>query len=80
MRLAVARFIGKGVLRDRQVMRDLWLLPLRDLVAAVVWAASFFGHTVIWRGDRFRLKNGRLVRLKSEPNDLPGTHDAARSV
>jgi len=27
--------------------------------------ASFAGHTVVWRGDRFRLKNGRLMRIDS---------------
>jgi len=26
-----------------------------------VWAVSFFGHIVTWRGDRFELKNGRLI-------------------
>jgi len=38
-------------------------LLVRDLVAVAVWAASFAGHTVTWRGDRFELKNGRLIRL-----------------
>jgi hypothetical protein len=27
-----------------------------------VWVASFAGHTVTWRGDRFELKKGRLIR------------------
>jgi ceramide glucosyltransferase len=38
------------------------LLPARDLIAVGIWVASFLGHTVIWRGDRFELKDGRLVR------------------
>jgi len=62
LRVAVALAVGKAVLRDRQVLKDLWLLPVRDLVGVVVWAASLFGHTVIWRGDRFTLRNGRLIR------------------
>jgi ceramide glucosyltransferase len=44
-------------------MMHLWLLPLRDLVAVAVWVASFAGHAVIWRGDRFLLKEGRLIRI-----------------
>jgi ceramide glucosyltransferase len=63
--VAVALFVGWSVLRDRQVLRLLPLLPLRDLVALLVWIASLAGHTVIWRGESFRLKNGRLVRIGS---------------
>ncbi len=33
-------------------------MPVRDLVAVGVWMASFAGHTVTWRGDRFELKKG----------------------
>jgi ceramide glucosyltransferase len=63
LRLAVAFAVGGGVLQDQRMLGSLWLLPVRDLVAVAVWAASFAGHTVTWRGDRFELKNGRLIRL-----------------
>jgi ceramide glucosyltransferase len=63
LRLAVALAVGKGALQDRQLLGHLWLLPVRDLVAVLVWVASFAGHTVTWRGDRFELKDGRLVRI-----------------
>ena len=56
---------GWSVLRDRQVLRLLPLLPFRDLIALLVWIASLAGHTVIWRGDCFRLKNGKLIRIDS---------------
>jgi ceramide glucosyltransferase len=62
LRVALAVVVGGAVLQDRQVFRQLWLLPLRDLVAVAVWIASFAGHTVTWRGDRFELKNGKLIR------------------
>jgi ceramide glucosyltransferase len=61
LRLAVAITVGQFVLKDRSLLRHLWLLPVRDLVAVAVWIASFAGHTVSWRGDRFVLKNGRLT-------------------
>lgn len=62
---AVARFasaivIGRGVLEDRQLLRDIWLLPLRDFVALAVWFASYWGNTVVWRGLRFKLRKGKL--------------------
>jgi ceramide glucosyltransferase len=61
---AVALVVGSYVLKDRQVLKQLWMLPLRDLIAVAIWLISFFGHTVTWRGDRFRLKNGRLKRIE----------------
>jgi len=63
MRFAVATVVGVTVLQDRQVVKLLWLLPLRDLVAVGIWAASFFGRTVSWRGDRFLLRDGRLFPI-----------------
>ena len=64
LRLAVALAAGNFVLLDRQLIKHLWLLPLRDAFAVWVWLASFAGDTVTWRGDTFQLKNGRLVRLE----------------
>jgi ceramide glucosyltransferase len=63
LRLAVAVVVGWRVLRDSQVLKYAWLIPLRDLVAVVVWIASLGGHTVTWRGDKFRLKGGKLTRV-----------------
>jgi len=63
LRLAAAFAVGGAVLRDQSLLAHLWLLPLRDLIAVAVWAASFVGHTVTWRGDRFKLKDGRLIRI-----------------
>jgi ceramide glucosyltransferase len=63
MRLTVATVVGGSVLDDRQVLSGLWLIPLRDLIAVGIWIASFAGHTVTWRGDKFELRDGRLIRL-----------------
>ncbi len=47
---------------DREGLRSLWLLPLRDIVGLVSWALAFTQRTVIWRGAEFVLtRNGRLV-------------------
>ena len=62
LRLLVALVIGRVVLADRQLLRNLWLFPLRDLTAVAVWITSFAGHTVSWRGDNFHLRNGKLSR------------------
>ena len=62
-RLASAVVVGRVVLDDRQVLRDLWLVPLRDLMALAVWAVSFFGNNVEWRGVRFKLRKGKLEKM-----------------
>jgi ceramide glucosyltransferase len=51
-----------GTFRDREGLRSLWLLPLRDLLGLVSWGLAFTQRTVIWRGAEFVLtRNGRLV-------------------
>jgi ceramide glucosyltransferase len=62
-RAAVALSVGVGVLEDGQVLRDLLLLPLRDCMGLFFWAWSFASDEVVWRGERFRLKQGRLERV-----------------
>jgi ceramide glucosyltransferase len=64
-RLGVAILVGRFVLRDAQLGKLLPLIPLRDLFALLIWMASFAGHNVAWRGDFFRLKDGKLVRINS---------------
>jgi ceramide glucosyltransferase len=62
LRLAQAMTVGAEVLGDHQVLASLWLLPLRDVVAMGVWVAGFAGNTIVWRGERFALKDGKLER------------------
>jgi ceramide glucosyltransferase len=64
-RVSIALGVGAGMLRDRQVLRDLWLLLPRDLIALGLWAWSYASDTVTWRGEVFTVKKGRLVRLGS---------------
>ncbi len=62
-RVIAAMVIGRGVLADPGLFKQLWLLPLRDLVALAIWLVSYFGNEVEWRGLRFRLRDGKLERL-----------------
>jgi ceramide glucosyltransferase len=62
LRLTLAMTVGVEVLADHQVLPSLWLLPLRDLVAMGVWVAGFAGNTIVWRGERFTLKDGKLEK------------------
>jgi ceramide glucosyltransferase len=60
VRLAMALVVGRVVLKDRQVIRDMWLIPLRDLIALLVWIGSYAGRTVSWRGQQFILEKKKL--------------------
>ena len=62
MRGAVATVVGIWVLDDHHVPRFLALIPVRDVLALLVWLVSFTGHTVAWRGDSFKLHKGKLGR------------------
>jgi ceramide glucosyltransferase len=60
LRLGTAMQVGAGILSDRQVLANLWLLPLRDAIGFLLWIWSFAGNTIHWRGEKFLLKNGKL--------------------
>jgi ceramide glucosyltransferase len=60
LRLAQAMTVGAEVLGDHQVLPSLLLLPVRDFVATALWIAGFAGNSIVWRGERFTVKNGKL--------------------
>jgi ceramide glucosyltransferase len=60
LRVATAWTSAVCALHDRETIRSLWLLPLRDFLAPVVWIAGMFGRKIVWRGQKFKLENGKL--------------------
>jgi len=63
LRMLSAWVLCDPVLHDLRTLRDLWLVPLRDFAGVLVWAATYAGNTVTWRGDVFHLKDGKLTRV-----------------
>ena len=62
VRVVAGVWVGAGILGDRKVRRDFWLIPLRDLFGFAVWAAGIFGDTVHWRDRQLKLRpDGRIV-------------------
>ncbi|HXX22924.1 MAG TPA: glycosyltransferase [Terriglobia bacterium] len=61
LRLAMTWLIGTRGLRDRTLRGKLWLLPVWDAMAFVIWLASFGKNTFHWRGGLYRLRHGQLV-------------------
>jgi ceramide glucosyltransferase len=60
LRLSLAMAVGAEVLGDHQVLPSMWLLPLRDLIATGLWIGGFASNTVVWRGERFEVRQGKL--------------------
>ena len=58
-RFSMARANALAV-RDDSALQRLWLLPLRDVLAVAIWISGLFGRHIVWRGERFKLKNGKL--------------------
>ena len=68
LRLALVMTVGAEVLADHQVLPRLWLLPFRDLVAVGIWIAGFAGDAIVWRNERFQLRNGKLTNIAGHPS------------
>lgn len=64
LRLATAAVILGWGLRDREGLKSLALLPLRDIAALVFWLLALAKKTITWRGSEFHLIRGRLMPWK----------------
>lgn len=62
LRLGLAMQVGAIALGDHEVVANLWLLPVRDVVAMGLWVAGFASNEIVWRGERFVVKQGRLSK------------------
>ena len=62
LRMSLAMMVGAEVLGDHEVLPTLWLLPFRDLIGTGLWIGGFASNTVVWRGERFEVRKGKLHR------------------
>jgi len=62
VRMATAALIVARTLKLPELMRDVWLVPLKDLVMAAIWAASLVGNEVVWGGRRFTISRDGVMR------------------
>jgi ceramide glucosyltransferase len=61
-RLVLAVAVGRLVARDRSWFSLLALYPIRDLMGIGIWAASYWGRQILWRGKVFELLPGGKMR------------------
>jgi ceramide glucosyltransferase len=63
LRMITACWVARYT-RDTNLPRLLPLLPWSDLVSFALYIASYWGKTITWRGERFRLgRRGRLEEV-----------------
>jgi ceramide glucosyltransferase len=64
--LLAARLVLHRLLRRRMDMPavDLWLLPVREVLTALVWASSFFGRRVRWGNSVMVTGEGVSMRVE----------------
>ena len=60
LRISLAMTVGAEVLGDHQVLPMLFLLPIRDVISMALWLWGFASNSIVWRGERFEVKQGRL--------------------
>jgi ceramide glucosyltransferase len=66
-RMILSITAGYGAIKDVRALRFCWLYPVRDLMAFGFWCGSYFGDTVDWRGEKYRvLRGGKMVRVGVE--------------
>ena len=54
-RLAMATLMLRSVLRVPELVRDVWLVPLKDLCMTGIWFASLLSNKVEWAGRRLEI-------------------------
>ncbi len=72
----VVSWVVTGVTDNRQLRRWLILLPIRDLLSALVWLAGSVGRDVTWRGVSYiLLPGGRLEPMPADREHAWGDAD-----
>jgi ceramide glucosyltransferase len=61
-RCAMSAYVLRRVLKLPELVRDVWLVPIKDLLMTAVWFASLVSNEVMWAGRRFRIMRGGAMR------------------
>jgi ceramide glucosyltransferase len=65
VRVAMTWLIGVWGMKQKGIWKKMMLVPLWDAWALLIWLVSFVRRSIRWRGDRYYIRNGELVRRSS---------------
>jgi ceramide glucosyltransferase len=63
LRLTMTWLIGIRGLRDQALWGKMWLLPVWDTMAFLMWLVSFGRNSFHWRGREYYLRQGHFARV-----------------
>ncbi|HXJ16001.1 MAG TPA: glycosyltransferase [Candidatus Polarisedimenticolia bacterium] len=66
-RMAITWMIGAWGMKQKGLWKKMWLIPIWDGMAFLMWVASFRRKTIRWRGVDYFLREGRLVSASRAP-------------
>ena len=61
LRFAMTWMVGIWGLKHDSLWKKLWLIPLWDGVAFLIWLTSFARNSIRWRDGEYYIRDGRLV-------------------
>jgi len=65
LRFAMTWMVGIWGLKHQSLWKKLWLIPLWDAVAFLIWLTSFARNSIRWRDGEYYIRDGRLVPVTS---------------
>ncbi|MFM8413009.1 MAG: bacteriohopanetetrol glucosamine biosynthesis glycosyltransferase HpnI [Alphaproteobacteria bacterium] len=77
IRCAVGAAIARFAFGVRGILRDLWLVPAKDLFLSAIWALAFAGDTVRWGGAAFASDRDGRTRPPRPKSDTGASAAAA---
>ena len=64
MRLLTAFLIAGCYLGDENLPLFFWMLPINDVLGLLIWALSWLGSNITWRGTILRVRRGgKMVQI-----------------
>ncbi|HEX3940834.1 MAG TPA: bacteriohopanetetrol glucosamine biosynthesis glycosyltransferase HpnI [Acidobacteriaceae bacterium] len=65
-RMQMALLTGGLVVREKKILQNVLLFPVRDLFGFCCWAGSYLGNGVSWRGETYHVLGHRLLRIEPQ--------------
>ena len=67
LRVVMTAIIAGWGLNQPGSLKNVWLIPVWDAVACVIWLVSFSRNSIRWRGADYYIREGQLVPVASSP-------------
>lgn len=65
LRFAMTWMVGIWGLKHYSLWGKMWLIPVWDAVAFLIWLTSFARNSIRWRDGEYYIRDGRLVPVTS---------------